>query len=150
MAKFRLFKTFVGGLCVASWLAPWIVPLAAGADEQTLVVISRADCDRLVSHVPAPDVAYQPGVDVHGRPVVPADLDGGIQLDVSENVLIAIQIDLFERLGIPPNPGNYEADALIGLVEYRDGRFTFNGQPLQDEETAALAERCQRIVQDGG
>ena len=146
MMKLHLFKmfvgAFVGGLCMASWLAP----LSAGAHESAAVTISRADCDRLVAHVPSPDVAYRPGMDAHGRPVAPADLDGGVRLDLPEDIVIEIEVDLFERFGIPADPASYQADALIGLVEYRDGRFTFNGQPLQDEDAAALAERCQRIA----
>jgi len=42
----------------------------------THVIISTQDCQRLVRHVPAPDVAYKPGVDVHGKTVAPADLAG--------------------------------------------------------------------------
>ena len=149
MTKPRLFNAFVGafvgGLCIASWLAP----LSAGAHESAALAISRADCDRLVAHLPAPDVAYRPGVDAHGRPVAPADLDGGVQIDVPEDIVIVIEVDLFERFAIPADPANYQAVALIGLVEYRDGRFTFNGQPLQNEETAALAERCQTIARGG-
>ncbi len=119
---------------------------SAGADEQATVVITKADCARLVEHVPAPDVAYQPGVDVYGRPVAPAELDGGVRRPVPETILIDIEIDLLQRFGIPANPALYDADAEVGEVVYRDGRFTLNGQPLRDEAQAELAARCQRIM----
>ena len=83
--------------------------LAAGParahEQQAEVVITRADCARLVEHVPAPGVAYQPGVDAYGRAVAPADLPGGLnggaQNLVPETLHIPIEIDLLDRFGIP-------------------------------------------------
>ncbi len=143
MASSRLFIWAVCGLC-----APWF-PMA-GAQAEATVIITTADCARLVAHRPAPDVAYRSGVDAHGRPVAPADLDGGIGLELPEDLIIEIEVDLFERFGIPADPANYQSDALIGLVTFENGRFYFNGQPLQNEEEAALAERCQQIGRAGG
>ena len=42
----------------------------------------------------------------------------------------------------------FDPDAEMGWVVYKDGRFTFNGQPLQDEAEAELAARCQKIVRE--
>ena len=126
-----------------AFLAP-LAPAPADAGTAT-VVITKADCARLVEHVPAPDVAYQEGVDVYGRPVVPADLGGGAEIAVPEEIFIAIDVDLFDRFGIPPNGVTYDADAIVGVVRYAGDRFTFNGQPLVSEAAAALAERCQAI-----
>ncbi len=112
----------------------------------TRVAITRADCARLVAHVPAPDVAYEPGIDVYGREVVPADLGGAPRIELPETIHLDIEIDLLQRFGIPANPALYDADAEVGEVAYRDGRFTFNGQPLQDQAQAELAARCQEVV----
>ena len=111
----------------------------------TRVAITRADCARLVAHVPAPDVAYRPGVDVYGREVAPADLGGAPRIELPETILIDIEIDLQARFGIPADPTQYDPDAEVGEVAYRDGRFTFNGHPLQDQAQAELAARCQEI-----
>ena len=111
----------------------------------TRVAITRADCARLVAHVPAPDVAYRPGVDVYGREVAPADLGGAPRIELPETILIDIEIDLQARFGIPADSTQYDPDAEVGEVAYRDGRFTFNGQPLQDEAQTELAARCQEI-----
>jgi hypothetical protein len=108
--------------------------------------MTRADCARLIEHVPAPDVAYQPGVDAYGRAVVPADLAGGAQIQVPETLHIPIEIDLLDRFGIPANPDLYESDIPIGEVVYRNGRLSFNGQPLQDDAAAELSRRCQDIM----
>ncbi len=120
----------------------------AVAHDAPVVTISRADCDRLVEHKPAPDVAYQPGVDVNGRPVAPADLDGGIQITLPETIRIPIEVDLFDRFGIPANRDLFEADAEVGVVTYTDGRAYFNGQPLQDEAAAELSALCQKVMRE--
>ena len=133
-------------------LLPALLPSAAlGADPY--VVISEEDCSRLVRHVPSADVAYRPGMDVRGRPVAPADLGaedpaGPRALVLPQAVLIPIEVELFERFGIPPGGASFKADALIGevTVDLESGQALFNGQPLQSEAEAELAVRCQRIM----
>ncbi len=119
-------------------------------ERQAEVTITRADCARLVEHVPSADVAYQPGVDAYGRAVAPADLPGvrysGTQFPVPEPLHIPIEIDLLDRFGIPANPELYKADIPLGEVVYRNGRVSYNGQPLQDEAAAELSRRCQKII----
>ncbi len=131
-------------------LAAALAAAPAAAHEKATVAISvaitRADCARLVAHVPAPDVAYRPGVDVYGREVAPADLGGAPRIETPETILIDIEIDLQARFDIPMDPTQYDPDAELGWVAYRDGRVTFNGQPLQDQAQAELAARCQEIV----
>ena len=134
-----------------AYLAPALFLLAASpaaAHETATVTITRADCARLVEHVPGPDVAYQPGVDVYGREVAPADLGGAPRIELPETILIDIEVDLQARFGTPENEVLFDPDAEMGWVVYQDGRFTFNGQPLQDEAEAELAARCQRIVRE--
>ncbi len=122
-------------------LAAALVAAPAAAHEKATVAITRADCARLVAHVPGPDVAYQPGVDVYGRAVAPADLGGPPRVELPETVLIDIEVDLLARFGIPANEVLFDPDAEVGEVVYRDGRFTFNGQPLQDLAQAELSAR---------
>jgi hypothetical protein len=130
-------------LLVAALVA---VAPARGHEKKAEVTIARADCARLVEHVPAADVAYQPGVDAYGREVVSADLNGGTQIPVPETLHIPIEIDLLDRFGIPAHPELYESDIPLGEVVYQNGRLSFNGQPLQNEAAAELSRRCQRIM----
>ncbi len=139
--------------CSIACLAPALFLLAvalavapAAAHEKATVAITGADCARLVEHVPDPDMAYRPGVDVYGREVAPADLGGAPRVELAETVLIDIEVDLLARFGIPANEVLFDPDAEVGEVAYRDGRFTFNGQPLQDQAQAELAARCKEIV----
>lgn len=120
--------------------------------EGRVVTLTKQDCRRLSVHVPDPGVAYQPGVDVNGRPVTPADLGGAPaqdipELAIPETVTIEIEVDLQDRFGIPDNANAFKGDAKIGKVEVdRDGRARFNGQPLQDAEQYELTRRCQEIL----
>ena len=117
------------------------------ADNGTVVRITARDCQRLSEYVPDPGVAYQPGIDVQGQPVTPAELGGAPQLSIPETTTIAIEVDLQDRFGFPANKNSFEGSAQIGIVEVDpDGRARFNGQPLQDEEQAELARRCQEIL----
>jgi len=120
------------------------IALIYSVDAQT-VTIKTADCASFVRHLPSTDVAYKPGVDVHGRSVVPADLDGGVQIKPPEELVIPITLDLQQRLGIPVDPSQYQTQNFtVGTVTWKDGRGFFNGQPLQSEESARLAELCQK------
>jgi len=113
---------------------------AAWADPE--MVVSRSDCARLVAHEPADDVAYTPGVDVRGRPVVPPEVDDQHRLDLPETIAIPITVDLEERFGIGED-GRFEAEAYIGVVAVREGKAYFNGKLLDDEAAAAVRAACE-------
>lgn len=132
-------------LCVLA-AAPSL-PATGLAQAPVTVIVTKSDCTRLVKHLPDPGVAYQPGVDVHGRPVVPADLGGqNNSLPLPETFEIDIEVDLQERFGVPANRGLFDADAQIGkVVVERDGRASFNGAPLHNEAVATLIDACREI-----
>jgi hypothetical protein len=86
-------------------LSAFAVGLPPAAAEDTTVQITKADCRRLVRHVPSADVAYKPGVDVRGRPVAPADAGGGPRITLPDVFEFDVTIDVRKYLGGP------EADA---------------------------------------
>jgi hypothetical protein len=128
-------------LCAAGFLLLAAAPPAAAAGEPYLEV-EEGVCDRLVAHIPDDDVTYQPGVDVHGNPVVPADIDPPIV--TPEVFVIPLEVDLQDRFGIPADPTFFEGDIAIGIVRIEGDRVTYNGQELTDPQAAALAELCRR------
>ena len=146
----------LGALPALAWALGTAVLVAGAAEAQApYVTITDADCKRLARHIPDADVTYQPGVDVRGKAVAPADLganDPGGTPDIilPRAVLIPIEVDLFDRFGIPPGGANFDADAFIGevTVDLATGEAYFNGQPLQSEAEAELAVRCQRIIRN--
>lgn len=127
----------IGSIALALLAIAWAAPASAE------IAISRTDCQRLVNHEPAPDVTYQPGVDVHGRPVVPADLGGGQQIELPDVIYIPIEVLIQDKYGIPANSVLYDATALIGVVAVRGNRVYFEDQELTDPEIAALEQACR-------
>ncbi|MCZ4282017.1 hypothetical protein O4H49_14610 [Kiloniella laminariae] len=121
-------------------------PGFADEGQAGLVRITRQDCQQLVAHVPADDVAYTPGVTARGEKVVPADLNAQT-ITLPEVIRIPITVDLYKRFNIPANPNNFEAEAEIGVVEvHKDGTTLFNGTPIQSEEQRELSLKCQEIL----
>ncbi len=109
------------------------------------VIITKADCAALVRHVAEPGVAYEPGIDVNGRPVVAADLGDTPEIKLPEEIAIAITVDIDKRFNIPPAQDLFRPEAYIGTVIVKqDGRAYFNGQPLTSEESHALSTACQK------
>ena len=133
MGAMRIIGSIFLFLATVAWAAPVSAEIA----------ISRKDCDRLVNHEPAPDVTYQPGVDVHGRPVAPADLGGGQQIQLPDVIYIPIEVLIQDKYGIPANSVLYDATALVGVVSVRGNRVYFEDQELTDPEVAALEQACR-------
>jgi hypothetical protein len=127
----------IGSIALVLSLVAWTAPASAE------IAISRKDCQRLVNHEPAPDVTYQPGVDVHGRPVAPADLGGGQQIQLPDVIYIPIEVLIQDKYGIPANSVLYDATALVGVVSVRGNQVYFEDQPLTDPEIVALEEACR-------
>lgn len=125
------------------------VPVASapGSAADSPLQLSREDCARVVKHRPTPDTIYEPGVDSHGNPVVPADLDGAPVIVLPAVIPVLITIDLQERFHLPPNSALYEGNAGIGIATVDlDGNVTFNGSPLTDPEADALAAACDAAL----
>ena len=125
------------------------IAAASAAAAQTTVQISEQDCSQLARHVAVNDTSYQPGVDVNGNAVTPADLNGSATIPAPDAIVIPLTLDLASRLGIPPG-GNadYLARPVIGdVVVASDGRVTFNGVPLTSDAQHDLSQLCQRVSQ---
>jgi hypothetical protein len=115
-----------------------------------MVTVSEVDCRNLVQHSPSADVAYKPGVDAYGRSVVSADLGGGTPIQIPKFFSIPITVDLQKRLGLPADSSSYQTQNFsVGSVEWIDGKAWFNGQPLQNPETAKLTELCRKRLASG-
>lgn len=117
----------------------------AGAEVPDTVVIDHAACRALVRHEPAADAIYQPGVDVHGKPVVEADLNASA-IQLPETIRFNITVDVAQYAGIPV-PAGTEIQANVGEIAIApDGKMTFNGAPLEGEAEAALIAICREQV----
>ncbi len=150
---------------MARWLNVFVAACAAGlgmaAHAETLA-LSSADCKKPVQHVPADDATYKPGVDVRGKPVVPADLGGGSNLKIPEEIHIQIGIDLADRLarrearrtpspaGVPgpTSPARkvlpFEGKAAIGTLTIKGNDAFWDGERIAPQDELALAEACRK------
>lgn len=124
------------------------IPVAQA--KKVEATVTRADCANVVQHQPAADVAYQPGVDVNGDSVAPADLNGGFKVAVPETISIPIVIDLAEKYGTAKPKGPVMGETSFGKVVWRDGKAWYNGQPLHDKSEADLVAACRNILRRKG
>lgn len=117
----------------------------AGAEVPDTVMIDHAACRMLVRHEPADDAVYKPGVDVHGKPVVEADINASA-ITLPETIRFNITVDVAKYAGIHLPTGT-EMSANMGTVEVLpDGKMTFNGQPMEGDAEAALVAICKEQV----
>lgn len=128
-------------------IAVWCLLAAspAGAEETTLR-ITRADCAGLIAAGREAKSHYIPGVDAHGRPVAPAELEDNGGIEVPQDFAVTLEVDLVEYLGTQENLQNLSADAPIGEIELRGGKAYFNGRPLAAESEANLLKRCHEAL----
>ncbi len=147
-------------------LALILLPALAAAEESS-VLITRKDCQRMVRHLPSGDVAYQPGVDVRGKAVVSADVGGQPKIELPDIFEFDIGMDMRRYMGGPAADAAAEssettsafdtaarigpATSTAGQVRYdiNTGGLTFNGQPLTDPDQAALVQACKEMLAGG-
>ena len=94
---------------------------------------------RAINHVPDEGAEYQPGVDVDGNALAPADI--GTTLDTGLYPLrIPLEMDILERFNLDL-PEGIIADANVAdIMVYEDGRMTYNGQDISSQLEALCVE----------
>lgn len=123
-------KGFIAGTVVL--LAPALTLASPPIDPGT--------CRLLPTHHPAPDVAYKPGVDVHGKAVAPADLSKGPRPPL--RVEIPLTLGLARQLNLAVPPTVLPDTAEVGRIVVQDGKVLFNGQPIGSHAEDELAVLC--------
>lgn len=119
------------------------------------VSISLEDCRKMIGHVPDADVAYQPGEDVYGNPVTPAEGPANEQplgrIELPDEIVIDFGFDFAGSYGIP-NTGLETATANILTINYdlAAGGLTVNGKPLKKADARAVARACELMLTGGG
>lgn len=110
-------------------LALLAIPAVAHADP-----LLPADACRNLS------AAYTPGVDVNGKPVVPADVSAPA-VAMPDKFSFDISVDAARAANLPVPPGT-QALAKVGTVTVEKGALSFNGQPLDAQASAGIRSLC--------
>ncbi len=110
----------------------------AAAEEENLEIL----CQRFISAESAPDIAYQAGVDVAGKQVVPADLTQPAIIDAAE-IPIKIELDAqnLARLGLKEKVNHY-GELSLGEIELKEGKIYYEGRLLSNQEEDNLRVLC--------
>lgn len=109
-------------------LALLILLFSPIASAQDIVSEIPPECRLLPDHKPSADVAYKPGVDVHGKSVVPADINATPFEEATQNIVVPLTVDLARRLQ-NNNVDGLKLEGNLGYLEIGgDGRITYNGQ----------------------
>lgn len=120
---------------------------AATALENTMLPLSL--CQTLTKHVPDASVAYQAGVDVHGKSVPPADLAGDDAPVLPAKIKIPITINLAKILNlnaanVPFSQLGQGTEASLGALTVEGGKVLFNGEPLSSAQQDNLSVLCMK------
>ena len=129
------------GFCTV--LAAIAVPAASYAET---VRISRTDCQHLIEHKARGDVAFQPGVDVRGRQVVPAEGPDAPDMGVLVPEMLDFSIALNPLRGGAARFG--ETSLGVGVIRFdmTERQATLDGVPLTRGDTRKLLEECRRAA----
>ena len=142
----RLFSLYL----VAAMIVAFVLGSPAWA---ALLSVKPDDCAAITAHLPDDDVAYQPGVDVEGNRVAPADLDDAGRIDYNiDDIVITIGHPLIAIDGVVGDQDRFVAgggridvfgaDLDVGYVTLQGGEVFFNGQRLTDNQRRAIAAAC--------
>ena len=103
-------------------------------------------CQQLVRHVPDADVAYRAGVDVHGRAVVPADLESEQPFALPETISIPLTAQLAQFLAIDMSSFPFNSlkgsDINLGTLTVQKDKVFLDGKPLTSPQQENLAVLC--------
>lgn len=104
-------------------------------------------CQALTKHVPDADVTYQPGVDVRGNAVAPADLPGGSSLQLPSKFTIPLTVNLAKAMNLdvtkyPLNTLGSGTETTLGTLTVEGDQVLFNGKPLSGAQQDNLAVLC--------
>ena len=113
------------------------------------VYVTRQDCSQLVAHHADAGVAYQPGVDVHGKYVAPADVPGPNYNILPDKVTFDLKVNplAYGAQQSTTAGGKYSNTAVPMAhieVDLLSGAVKLNGQSLDGEQTRIVTDACRR------
>ncbi|MEQ9519986.1 MAG: hypothetical protein RLN89_11165 [Parvibaculum sp.] len=112
-----------------------------------IVEISEGTCALVAAHHPAADVAFQPGVDVNGKAVVPANLEGGFQYNLRPIYEFDVRLKPLSGAALGDLT---ELNVATVTYEPESGRVLLDGQEVIWMHENALRSACKaQVTVDG-
>ncbi len=111
------------------------------------VMVDRRICDSVTRYVQPPGVAYEPGVDVNGNPVAPADLPGGNTWTPPKTLQFPVILNPFNIHGSSSSTAakefsNTQMPVAHVTVDLDSGEVLLDGKPISDTDAQAIAAAC--------
>lgn len=118
-------------------------------EAERIILVTPEHCQLLTPHIPDESVNYNPGKDVRGRDVVPADLNGGGNaLGLGQNGYSFYMIhdalkdaNAVEKFGLT---GSQEGRIILGQVTVKDGDVLWNGNSLREADRNRIYMLCNQ------
>ncbi len=139
---------------------------AIASAHASTITVRGSECQRLVQHASTNDATYTPGVDVRGRAVAPADLNGGTNIALPEAIDIQIGVDLADRLSrrdaknrssssaqsqVARKALPYEGKVPLGSITVKGQDVFWNGEQMLPQDQVLLTEACRlSMTKPGG
>ncbi|WP_135078002.1 hypothetical protein [Terasakiella sp. SH-1] len=115
-------------------------PAVAMADGvASAVSITEKECKKLIRLNSFSGADYVPGVDMRGNKVVGADLNGGNQIKLPDEITFDLGIDLAEKYNMG---AGFYGKANLGQVKVKGRHVYWNGQKLGQGENNAILDAC--------
>lgn len=136
-------------LGMMAWVPILLAASAAGAEDKAVVAVDPEVCRALLSEArDVPSADYTPGVDVRGKPVVPAEgPNGAPDHGLPETIVIDLDVNVAQRLGLALGAG-VAPDAKLGSLTVAQGQVLLNGQPLHRRNRADLVRACRQAAEE--
>lgn len=110
--------------------------------------VNPALCNAVNYQTP-PGVEYQPGVDVNGKKVAPANVPNQQQMALPNKIKIPLTAPLAKLLNLdtsqnPANKFGPGTEAQLGSFEVEGNQVSFNGKPLTNDQKQKIAAACSK------
>ena len=112
------------------------------AAQSPMLTTKHAGCGAPLAAQTAPDVAYKPGIATGGRPVAPADMEGGLGPKDFPAVGIYLAAPVAGVETPQGRPGISDAQVGLAEVDTQTGATRINGKEIGAGQPSSLTEGC--------
>ncbi len=127
-------------------------PAMAQTATAVPLVVNPEDCRQFINHSPD-GAAYEPGKDVNGNAVTPAEgpatpgTMGSEDLAVLANkTTLYLGLDVAKRYGLTGKNQALSGDLALGVVTFENGQVMINSKPLATGDDPAVVAACKQAL----